>query len=149
MYIVKCGLTEVGERVEVWEEGAGWSRGPDLPEKREGAACARLGDTVFVSGGYNRATNQHDGATLLLELGSQAGSAHLARLIVLLQVWRRAGPLSWARHDHGMAVRGGRLLAFGGGYSGDTSVEEWDWGLDGWYDVQSSVVIRKIFIFPP
>jgi len=84
-----------------------------LPEKREGPSCATLGDQVFIVGGYNRGTNDYDGATIILDLESRK--------------FRRGGDLTWERHNHQIAaLTNGRLFAFGGGYSGDDQVEEWD-----------------------
>jgi len=93
--------------------------GQELPEKREGPSCAKLGDQVFIVGGYNRETNDYDGATIILNLQSKE--------------FRRGGDLTWERHNHQIAaLSNGRLLAFGGGYAGDDEVEEWDGSAEVW-----------------
>jgi len=110
-----------GTAIDEYESQTGtWTTwGQGLPEKREGPSCAKLGDQVFIVGGYNRGTNDYDGATIILDLQSKS--------------FRRGGDLTWERHHHQVAaLSDGRLLAFGGGYSGDDEIEEWDSSAEVW-----------------
>ena len=104
-----------------WEEG--------LPESREGPACTRTGDQVFITGGYNRDENKWDGATLILDLNTRR--------------FREGGDLTWGRWAHGIAVLDSRVVAFGGGESGDDEIEEWDEESETWSLIQETMDLGR------
>ena len=53
-----------------------------MPNRREDMACAKVVGFVLVTRGYNRDTNDYDGATLILDLETKQ--------------WRQVGGMTWA-----------------------------------------------------
>ena len=131
-FLLIGGFWDNGDFVDEYEELTGqWTRWKSsLPEKREGAVCGRVGGQVLVTGGYNRATNDYDGATMILDIASRN--------------WRKGGDMTWAREDHGVAVlQSGRVLAFGGSYGGDDTVEEWDGETETWEILEDKMEVER------
>jgi hypothetical protein len=129
------GSWEQGDFIDEYEALTGeWTRWRErLPEKREGAACVKVGGQVLLVGGYNRAENEYDGATVILELAGRT--------------FREGGQLSWGRHGHGAAaLSSGRVLVWGGGYEGDSGAEEWSVETETWSPLEEGMQLaRKSF----
>jgi len=130
-FLLIGGFWEQGDFVDEYESLTGeWTRWPAMPEKRENMACARLGSVVLISGGYNRALNTNDGATVILDIETKR--------------WGRGGDMTWERMDHSVSVLGsGRVLAYGGGYYGDDGVEEWNMDSETWSPIEEKLDIPR------
>ena len=131
-FLLIGGFYEQGDFVDEYESLTGeWTRWPQrMPERREGMACVKVGGIVLLTGGYNRALNEYDGATVILDLETKA--------------WRRGGDMTWARDGHGVSVLGsGRVLAYGGSYYGDDGAEEWSMETETWTPIEDRMDVER------
>lgn len=130
-FLLIGGYWEQGDFVDEYDTLTGeWTRWPALAEKRENMACVKAGDKVLMVGGYNRALNEYDGGTVILDIATRQ--------------WRQGGYMSWGRHGHGVSVLGsGRVLAYGGGYYGDDGVEEWDPETEAWTPISDTMEVAR------
>ena len=130
-FLLIGGYWDQGDFVDEYDTLTGeWIRWPPLPEKRENMACVKVGGDILVVGGYNRAQNEYDGGTVILDIESRQ--------------WRQGGPMTWGRHGHGVSVlESGRVLAYGGGYYGDNTVEEWDRETETWSIIQETLEVER------
>jgi len=130
-FLLIGGYWEQGDFVDEYETLTGeWTRWPPLPEKRENMACVKVGDKVLVIGGYNRALNEYDGGTVILDIETRT--------------WRQGGFMTWERNGHGVSVlESGRVLAYGGGYYGDDGAEEWDPKTETWSPIADKMEVER------
>ena len=97
--------TETVTRVDIYDpEANAWSRGPDLPAPRSGAAIAVLDGRIHLLGG--RGTDARE--TLQTHLSWQPGEA----------AWREEAMLPAPRTGGGAAVLNQQIYLIGGGSGG-------------------------------
>jgi len=124
-----------GTRVAQYDAARGdFEKWDSLYTDRWGHACARIGNTVVIAGGVSPFFTIYDSTTLLdLDTREQ----------------RDGGAMSSPRTWFGMALVGGKVLAFGGtgGIDPLDSVDEFDPESDGWVALDKRIP-TAMYSFP-
>ena len=94
-----CGLGAAAEESAVLPKGGVWSLAGAMPEPRQEAGIAALGDAVYIVSGYG----SDQVPSVLVQVYDPAANK-----------WKQAAPIPQAMHHHGVAAVDGKLYVVGG-----------------------------------
>ena len=94
-----CGADAGAEEIAVLPKGGVWSLAGAMPEARQEAGIAALGEAVYIVSGYGSDTVP----SVLVQVYDTAANK-----------WKQAAPIPQAMHHHGVAAVDGKIYVVGG-----------------------------------
>jgi len=94
-----CRAGAAAEETAALPKGGVWSLAGAMPEPRQEAGIAALGETIYIVSGYG----SDQVPSVLVQVYDPAGNK-----------WKQAAPIPQAMHHHGVAVVDGKIYVVGG-----------------------------------